>query len=276
MNILRAAALGLMHPFAEFFPLCSKAHILLLKYFFIFPSSYPVYELVLDLGILFATFVFYAREMQGMLLQTPILFEAPFQKNKRDLFSKYPYALVLSLLLISTLATGIMRMILGDLIGSISHRPWVIGVFWIAMGLLLFISKRFRFGNRSIFEMNHQDAFLIGVAQGFTLLPGISRVGVAWVAGLVVGLEPKEAAKYSFLLGVLYLICELLIEIKSGFWEHSANEWALGISFLVSLLGGVFFLALAIRQIEKRKYYLWGIYCMAIGFISVMAPFFKP
>ena len=94
--------------------------------------------------------------------------------------------------------------------------PVVASVLLIVNGLILFAGERFRrrsevrrlvrtharndSGDRRLDTLEFREAGVVGVAQVFALLPGISRSGITMVAGLVRGLDHEDAARFSFLL----------------------------------------------------------------------------
>lgn len=269
MIILQAGLLGLLQTFTEIFPFSNAAHLLMLQNLFGYRKSYSSYDVMIDCGTMLAFFVFYAKDIMQIIKQSPIALQWPFRKDREGLFLEYPYALLFTYVLISTLITALVRVIFGDLGSAAGSSQVAVGTAWFFMGILLFMTRRVENGHRTIYELNHQDAFVIGLAQGLTLFPGISRIGITFLAALWLGIERKEAARYSFVLGIPYMICAIIYKMSLGPHFYESDQTALFMAFLVSAFSGVVILAFAMRVILRGRWYLTGFYCVGIGVFAI-------
>ena len=275
MIILQASFLGILQTFTEIFPFSNTGHIILLQNLFGYKKSYPAYDVMIDCGTMFALFVFFAKDILKILKQAPRVLSWPFRKDRDSLFLEYPYALLFSYLMISTLVTSFVRIAFFDAGNAASRWQAAIGTAWVLMGLLIFMTRRFQDGFRSIYEMNHQDAFVIGLVQGLTLFPGISRIGITFLTAMLLGIERKEAARYSFLLGLPYIICAIIYKFSLGPHFFDSDQTALFMAFLFSAASGVIILAFAMRIIQRGLWYFTGFYCAAIGIFAVLQSLLK-
>lgn len=274
--MLQAAFLGLLQSLTEIFPLSSKAHILLMQYLFGYKKSNAAYDVMMDCGILFALFVFFAKDMVRMLKESPILIRGLFAQDRSRVFLEFPYARLLIYIMISSLITGLVHLTFRDAGHSLGRFQMAVGLTWVLMGLFLFASRRFENGQRNIYEMNHQDAFVIGLAQGLAVFPGISRLGAALLTAMMLGMERREAARYTYLLGVPYILSAILygwMNEVPRFFE--SDQTALLVSFLVAAAGGVVFLALALRMIKRGLLFLAGYYCVGMGVFTAFQALIK-
>ncbi len=269
MIIIRAVLLGALQSLTEFFPFSNTTHIRLLKDLFNYRQTYMAYDIVIDAGTVIAICIFYARDITFMIRQSPLLLTYPFSKNKSTVFWERPYALTLSLILLSCCATAISRFIFRDAGEAIGNTGAGMGVMWVLMGIAIYMTKKFRPGNRTAYEMNHQDAFLIGLAQGLTVFPGVARAGITIIVALYLGVERKEAARFSFLLGVPYILSALIYKYSQGAHFYQSDQTALLVSFIAAIFSGVAILALAVRVIDKGKFHLLSIYCFLIGLFAI-------
>jgi undecaprenyl-diphosphatase len=269
MIILQASLLGLLQTLTEIFPLSNAAHTILLQNLFGYKKSYLAYDVMIDCGVLLAFFAYFAKDILGLIKQSPIVLRWPFSKKRDDLFFEYPYARLLSYLLVSTLITAFVRNIFQEAGKAVGFNQAVMGGVWCVMGVLLLVSRGFRNGPRSIYEINHQDAFVIGLAQGFTVFPGIARFGAAFLAAVIVGLDRKEAARYSFLLGIPYIVCSIIYKFILGPHFYDCDQNALMLAFLIAVGSGVFALALVMKIIQRGLLYLAGFYCIALGIFAI-------
>lgn len=265
MTILQAAFLGLLQAVTEILPFSHTTHLVLFERFFHFKYTYGVYEIVTEVGTLTALLIFFSRDVLQMVKESPALVQFFFVKNKPAFFSGCQYALTLSLILMACVATVLGHFLLSDIGAQMSRINLIVGAVWTLMGALIFLSRKIPAGGRSAYEMNHQDSFVLGLAQGLTVFLGISRSGITTVVGMKMGIERSEAARFSFLLGIPYMIFTLAVKLLSRPAFFEANQIALGVCFLVSLFASLFMIALTMRLIEKGRYFLLGLYCIAAG-----------
>ncbi len=268
MIIFLAAFLGILQTFTEIFPLSSTAHHILLDMLFGFKKSYPAYDVMIDCGVLLAYFVYFSKDIASLFREAAVMVRMPFSRDP-TLSMGYPYGTILGYLLASTLITGFVRVTFEDAAGTVGHWRVALGLSWAIMGFLLLLGRRFENGSRSIYLINHQDAFLIGLAQGLAVFPGISRIGITLLVAMALGMERREAARYSFLLAVPYTIGAILYKFRLGPRFFDSDQIALFIAFTSSAIAGILFLAMAMRMIERSKFYLAGYYCIAIGLFTI-------
>lgn len=273
--ILQAAFLGVLQTFTEIFPFSNSAHIILLQNWFGPDKFYPAYDVMIDCGLLLSFFVYFSKDMAEIMKESPIVLRWPFSKDRGDFFLEYPYAMWLTLLVGSTLVAVFVRVTFQDAGASLYRWQVALGMAWVLMGLVLLMSRHYENGSRSIFEMNHQDAFLIGLAQGLAVFPGISRLGAAFLAALALGLERKEAARYSFILGVPYTILAIIYKFYLGPHFREADQGALFVVFIAAAASGIIFLTLVMRIVERGLFFATGLYCVGIGFFAVLQSLIK-
>ncbi len=268
-HFVEPVLLGILKALTELFPLSYPAHRLFLEKVFHYPAPAIPLEISVEIGILAALLVFYIKDLYFMILEIPALFRFPFSQNKSSYFGNYPHALMLSLLLVASLATLAVHVCFFDAGQTFARWPGGMGIPWLNMGVLLLFSKALLGGNRTSFEMNHQDAFLIGLVQGLAVFPGVSRSGIAILMGLALGLERKDAARFGFLLGIPFLLASLFFRPLQELEFYFQDSLLLAVSFLAAFLMGIFSLSIVVRIIEKGAYYLFGFYVSMMGILTL-------
>jgi len=108
--------------------------------------------------------------------------------------------------------------------------------------------------------MNLWRALLIGTSQGIALVPGISRIGVTLATGLLLGIAPQKALRYSFFLAVPTILMAVVYKSVS-----LPAEWNLGvgwpwIGFLTSVLIGLLAIEILHHSMLKGKLHFFSIY----------------
>lgn len=275
MATLQTVFLSFLQAATEIFPFSYKAHLILFHQFFGTPNIYSFQDMASLGGIVFALGIYYAKDIFAMLREAPKLLLWPFQKNRTSFFVKYPYALLFSHLMISTVVTAALHFALQDAGKTLGRWPAGVGMMWFCMGMLLFMSRRLLNGSRNIYEMNHQDAFLIGLAQSLALFPGLSRIGVVLLTALVLGMERREAARYSFLLSVPYMLIALFCKMPEDVPIYGVESPALFAAFLTAAVTAFVFLVAAVRMIQRGQWYKTGYYPIGLGVFTIFHSLIK-
>ena len=141
----------------------------------------------------------------------------------------------------------------------------IVGIALCITGLWLLFSVRFPTRGRNFEDISLTNALLIGIAQGFALVPGISRSGSTIVAGLTCGLSRATAARFSFLLSIPSVFGAAVFNLPS---LSRLQSDAIG-SYLVGFLTafGVGYLAIdtVLRFLAQQQFHRFGYYCLAAG-----------
>ncbi len=125
------------------------------------------------------------------------------------------------LIVLATIPVGLTGLALEHLFRTTLGRPIPAAAFLLANGAVLYLGERLRRRqevtsadpDRALAAMSAKGAFVIGASQSLALLPGISRSGVAMVAGLMRGLSHAEAARFSFLLATPVILAAGALKI---------------------------------------------------------------
>jgi undecaprenyl-diphosphatase len=275
MIILQAAFLGFLQTVTEIFPLSSKAHILLLQNLFGYKKSYHAYDVMMDCGILLALFIYFAKDIVRMGREMPVMLRWPFDKNRESLYLEFPYAMLTTYFMVSSLITAFVRFTFEDAGESMARFPVAVGFGWFLMGIMLFASRRIPNGPRNIYEMNHQDAFVIGLVQGLTVFPGVSRLGITLLTAMVLGIGRRDAARYAYLLGIPYIFSAIVYKFNLGPRFFDSDQTGLFVSFFVSAAVGILALAVSMRIIQRGLLFLAGFYCVAFGIFTIFQALIK-
>jgi len=221
--------------------------------------SLPIY---LHIGTLFAALVYFRREFLALAKALPS-YRFRYSGGVNNL---------MSFLLFSTLLSGfigyfIFKLAEKSLLTLGEYFTGMIGVALIITGLLQKYSRKHE--KREIGEVKFFDTILLGVAQGFSAFPGISRSGVTISTLLFREFKSESAIKLSFLMSVpAVLIAELGLGITEGFVSVGIMELTLGClsSFLIGLLS----IHLLVKATKKIKF--WG-FCILIGVLALLPTF---
>jgi undecaprenyl-diphosphatase len=118
------------------------------------------------------------------------------------------------LVVLATVPVGIAGLVAKPFVELYLRSPLTLAMASIVFGLLLGVVWHLRVSRRMEYQMTAKDALLIGLAQAIALIPGTSRSGITLTAGLMLGLTPQAAARFSFLLSIPVIVLAGALSIR--------------------------------------------------------------
>ena len=178
-------------------------------------------------------------------------------------------ALVQNLFTVSKIAAGVIGILFEDKIETVFQSPKLTSIFLMVTGLIL-ISTRFAKNNPEK-DFNFVSSFLVGVAQAFAILPGISRSGSTISAGMLAGINGVKSARFSFLLSLPAILGATILKTKEIF-EFSLFDKVplLLFSALISFITGYIAIKFLLKVISRGNFSLFAYYCLTIGLIGLI------
>lgn len=270
MDILRAIWLGVLQGLTEFLPISSSAHLILMRFWFGWEIGDPQAELVFDValhvGTLTAIVVYFWRDL------TRIAGAAFSSAPERAADKRLAWGIV-----IGCLPAAVVGFLFDDIIEEYFRSQYaLIASLLIGIGLLMAAVDRLGRKQRALESVGVLDAFLIGVAQAFALIPGFSRSGITIIAGLMLGLQREAAARFSFLLATPITFGAAVWSFRKLFQggvpaEMIAPMLAGGAA---SMVVGWLCIAFLIRYLRTRSLTPFVVYRVAIGLATLWKVFF--
>lgn len=243
MSSFQALISGLVQGIAEFLPISSSGHLVILHKLMGLSENQVFFDVFLHLGTLTAIFIVFFRDIIECLTN-----------NKKIGF----YVLA------GTFVTGGFVFLLGNKINMAFDNPRLVGIMLIISGLWLILCSFMRFGTEG---MSFKKALLIGLAQGVACFPGISRSGATISTGLFLGLNGQGAARFSFLLAIPATLAAFVYKLKGQNISLSMINGNYLIGFFVSCIVGVLALKLLLNILTKNKFHWFGVYCISVGIL---------
>lgn len=265
MDELQAIILGVVQGFTEFLPVSSSGHLTIVKELFGIETKNLSFEVVVHAATVCSTLIALRKEIIELLLG---FFK--FENN-----SELRYILKIFVSMIPIFIVGVF---LKDYVESIfSSGLLVVGSMLIITSILLFLSE-FISAKREILkkegrEITFVDAFIIGLAQSFAVLPGLSRSGSTIATGLILGVKKENVAKFSFLMVIIPILGEAFLEIMGGGFsiqESGIQTTSLLLGALSAFVSGYIACRWMISIVKKAKLYYFAIYCALAGIVSII------
>jgi len=256
---LVAAALGLIEGLTEFIPVSSTGHLLLVGHFMGFQSAGRSFEVVIQLGAVLAILsVYFTRLVQ-------VLMDAPHSPGARRFLASVVVAF-LPALVVGVLAHGFIKQVLFE-------TPMLVAVMLILGGIVLI------FVDRCAPTPRHHDAahlpiwvtLRIGLFQCLAMIPGTSRSGATIVGALLMGVEKRAAAEFSFFLSIPTMAGAVAYDIYQNrdVLDLSAmGEIAVG--FAMAFVSGLFVVKWLLSFVSRNGYGLFGWWRIIVGSLAMV------
>ncbi|MDO5344883.1 MAG: undecaprenyl-diphosphate phosphatase [Lachnospiraceae bacterium] len=289
MSVLQSIFLGIIQGLTEFLPVSSSGHLAIIQNIFqIDTGSSILFDILLHLGTLLVVFIVYWKDIWKLILEAlhmlgDIFYNlaALFKGSEAD--GKKPYRRVVRsnyrkfvvLLLVSTIPTGIMGVLGEKLIKGASDTLLVPGICLLITGALLLLSDRMENCTKIPKDVTYKEGVLVGIAQGFATLPGLSRSGTTIAACLFCGFDRRFAVKYSFILSIPAILGAAVLEIK----DVGAEVVGGGLvgTYLAGMVAAALVGYVCIRTmlvvVRNKKFKYFAFYCFAVGIISIVCNF---
>lgn len=251
MSFWEVILLGIVQGIAEFLPISSSGHLVVLES--LFGGSLENLELnvALHFGTLLSIVVVYRNDLLPVLKQPKLLLA----------------------IVVATLPVVASGLLLKDVFVAASATPVIAGIGLLITSGLLAITPKVDRGDRSLGDIRLRDALVIGLFQAIAPLPGISRSGSTIVGALLMGLRREAAGHFSFFIAIPALSGATILTMKDILDEGTTGTpigFALagaGVAFVV----GVFALKWLLRLISAGKLAWFSIYCFILGAVVVLA-----
>ena len=239
--------LSLIQGLTEFIPVSSSSHLLVLSKYINFENQGLSIDVSLHIGSFLAVIVYFRKDLINFF-------------DKRDIFYKIIFA-SLPVILVG------FFFVQTNLIYKLRNIE-VIGWTTIIFGILLFFSDRLKLNKSIERNLNYKDAFLIGLFQILSLIPGVSRSGITISAGRILNYSRYDSSKISFLLSIPTLGAVSIFGLKNIIFSDTIffsflNLTAIFLSFFFSFLTIKYFL----KYVKKFSLSVFVIYRLLIGAI---------
>ncbi len=259
LSIFQAVIMGLTQGLAEFLPISSSGHLLLVQKLLGIPSTGLLLEVLLHVGTLVAVFVVYFKLFWNML--------------------RHPIRSLLPELIVATIPAVIATLLLGDFFDAAFEGKFLGFSFLITSVVLVLsdvISKRVVTHDR----LTWKDTIIMGLMQAFAILPGVSRSGSTIAGGVSSGLKRKKAADFSFMMSAPAILGSLVMSLKDLLTGESAVDpasinWASTlIAMAVAAVSGFLAIKFMLKIIRRCPMRYFAIYTGILGIYVLLDQYF--
>lgn len=293
MSLFEAIILGFIQGVAEFLPVSSSGHLAIFKNFFGLNEAGIAFDILLHVGTLVAVFICFWSDIWELIVggfgividvckNIGRYFSNLFNKNNKEYKMKEyieiistPFRRYVMLIIIATIPTGIMGIVLKDMIEAVSATLIVPGICLLMTSIILLIADNAKDGNEDESNVSYKKAGFVGICQGFATMPGISRSGTTVTACLLVGMDRAFAVKFSFIVSIPAILGAAVLDIpdlfKEGITSSDMINYVAGT--LVAAVVGYVCIKTMLQIVRKKKFKVFSIYCAIMGLVSIVGFF---
>lgn len=261
MSYLQAFILSVVQGIAEFLPISSSGHLLVIRNFMSLQEAPVIYDILLHFATLVVIVVVYRERIWNLI---KVLFQVSQYKKDKEVATGIN---IILLMVLSTVITAVMGIIIDNL--GIDN-PAVAYSLFIVTGIILFCGKFFA-GERDFKKTGLKDAIFVGLSQGIGVLPGISRSGITITTGVFSGMSRKAASEYSFIIAIPAILGAVVLKIGDA--EDLLSVVSLPVvlfSLVVTMIVGYISLKLLLRLINSGKFHYFSFYLIPLGILGLI------
>lgn len=258
LEILKAIILGIVEGITEFLPISSTGHLILVNEFITFDKNFTVlFDIVIQLGAILAVLFYFIKKLWP--------FTNDKIKNKETLDIWYRAIVgVIPALFFGFLFAGFIQEKL--------FNPLVVAISLLVGGLvILFIeNKENKAQIISIKDLSYKTAFLIGLIQCLSMIPGVSRSASTIIGGMVLGASRVVATEFSFFLAIPTMVAASTYSLLKYNGVLDKNQFfILAVGFIVSFIVALSVIKLLMNFVKNNNFKIFGYYRIILGLIII-------
>lgn len=259
-STVTAALLGLLEGLTEFLPVSSTGHLLLAGHFLGFRSAGRTFEVVIQLGAILALFTVYSGILTRLVLRA----------RHEDAARRALVSLLLAFLpavFVGLVAHGFVKEVLFE-------TPMLIALMLIVGGVILLVIDRIapQPVHHDALSLPFGKSLAIGFFQVLALVPGVSRSGATIVGALMLGVEKRAAAEFSFLLSLPTMGAAVAYDLfKNRDVLDFGAVWEIAVGFAVAFVTAILVVRWVLSFISRNGYALFGWWRIIVGSLALGA-----
>lgn len=264
IEMIKVFIIGVVEGITEWLPISSTGHMLLVDEFLRLNMSEEFKEMffvVIQLGAILAVVVIFWSKMW------------PFDFKSKQVIKKDTFSLWFKVV-VACIPAGILGVLFDDFLEANFGTPLMISLMLILYGILFIVVENWnkkrtpRVGALS--DITYRTAFIIGVFQALSLIPGTSRSGATIIGALLIGVSRIAAAEFTFFLAVPSMIGASLFKLlKFGFDFTAAEMMVLLFGMVVAFAVSIFAIKFLMGYIKKHDFKVFGLYRIVLGIVVI-------
>ena len=252
MDIVEALILGVIEGITEFLPISSTGHLIVVSHWMDIAQTetHKAFEVIIQLAAILAVIA-----------------------NYRDRFT-FKHLELWKKVVLAFIPVGAVGFLFHRQIKAL-FQVEIVAIMFIVGGVIFLAVERCYKGKTPIVKdveaLNYRQAIWIGIAQVFALIPGTSRAGSTIIGAMLVGLDRKASAEFSFLLALPVMMAASGFDILKHYSEFNDSDMlVLSVGFVVSFFVAYLTMKLFIKFLERFTFVSFGVYRIAFGLFLLL------
>lgn len=242
MELTQAITLGVVQGVTEFLPISSDGHLALFQSLMNHTENIVIFDVMLHFATLISIVVFFRSDIISIKKST------------------------LPLIILGTIPAVIFGLWINPLIESLYTSLFVVSLGFMSTGIILISTKFIR--QKEPNPLTSTKSLLIGIAQAFAILPGVSRSGTTVSLSLYLGLDRHQAFSFSFILAIPAILGATLLKVtEAGNVQLINFEYLAGM--IAATLTGLVSLQILKVVINRAALHHFGIYCLVLSGVTL-------
>lgn len=259
MSVLEAIILGIIQGLTEFIPVSSSGHLVIGQSLLLGREVDHLFIQALDFGTLAALVIYFSPKLVDLF---------------KKVFLERDYRLARNII-ITCIPAGILGLLLADFIqrSSVLLNPLTVAIMLALIGVLMVVVDKLP--KKSVREtgtdLSPRRALVVGLAQAFALIPGVSRSGSTIIASRIMGLSPRAAAEYSFMVSIpiMFGLAGKLLLKESDRQYMLANLDAILIANIAAFIAAMLAIHFLLKYLSNHGLALFGWYRIGLAAVVV-------
>jgi len=264
IELLKVIFLGIVEGITEWLPISSTGHMILVEEFIQLNASAAFKEMffvVVQLGAIMAVVLLYFNKLNPFALSKT-------KREKRETMRIW-YKVVVGII-----PAGVMGLLFDDWLNEHLYNYWTVAAMLIVYGVLFIIIEnrnKHRYAKINSFsELSYSTAFLIGLFQVLSLIPGTSRSGATIIGAIILGTSRYIAAEYSFFMSIPIMFGASAVKLlKFGFNFTSIEIITLVTGMVVAFVVSIIAIRLLMAYIKNNDFKAFGWYRIFLGVVVI-------
>ena len=274
MSLFQALILGLIQGATEFIPVSSSGHLVLVPWLLGWDAPPLAFDTMVHWGTLVAILAVFWRDLWALVVAAVngLLDKLGQERQFDKTYARMAWAIALA-----SVPAVVAGVLLQDFFENLFGEPAAVAALLIVTAGILALSEWTSRQERPLRKIGWLDALLVGVAQAFAIMPGISRSGTTIAAALGRGVRREDAARFSFLLSVPIVFGAGLLGLmdltEAGGLASYAG--ALLVGFASAAVMGYLCIRWLLNYLARGPLYVFSLYCLFFGLFCLVVAYLR-
>jgi undecaprenyl-diphosphatase len=258
IEILEAALLGILQGLTEFIPVSSTGHLIVASQLMGFPDQDGTFKTMIQFGSILAVVVIYFQRLWKVLIGLPT---NPAARH---------FAIGI---IIAFLPAAVLGVLLHDFIKEVLQNPWPVAIGLIVGGFVILLIER------NLPRIQHADAnnlplltaLGIGFLQCIAFIPGVSRSGATIIGGLLLGVERRAAAEFSFFLAIPTMLGAFVYDAYKSWTTFTPDKVTLlAVGLVTAFIAAYAVVRVLLDFVSRHGFAPFAWYRIAVGGLMIV------